>query len=210
MGKGLVINSLLLSRVWHCLPTISVPVSFLQTLRSIVICFLSQHSFPFVSHVVCQRPRKEGGLAVLNLGPQLCTLQLRWLRPLLIPPASPVDDDSFALPTLCYCLCSFSNTADPIMPLVFEDLWTLDVKALGFCWLLFRMIDKMDYSVNWDKLNLSVVLELPLSKAIPELLAMTYKGWVSNWHQLYVKNTFTFSPVSGSLIRKQKLSGHQV
>lgn len=40
VGRALVANALLLSRMWHCLRIVPVPVSFLQHLRSLVGRFI--------------------------------------------------------------------------------------------------------------------------------------------------------------------------
>ncbi|KAG0752508.1 hypothetical protein G6F16_013150 [Rhizopus arrhizus] len=79
LGRGVVANSLILSRIWHSLRVLAPTNAFLSKIRSVVIQFLSQRTFPAVSFKSCQRPRKEGGLAVLDPTTQHAALQLRWL-----------------------------------------------------------------------------------------------------------------------------------
>ncbi|KAG1278926.1 hypothetical protein G6F66_011976 [Rhizopus arrhizus] len=86
-GRGLIANTLILSRVWHSLRVLAVSAYFLDKIRSIVYQFITSKSFPKVSFDTCRRPRKEGGLAVLDPATQLHALQLRWLRPLVQPDA---------------------------------------------------------------------------------------------------------------------------
>ncbi|KAG1325302.1 hypothetical protein G6F62_008624 [Rhizopus arrhizus] len=76
-GRGLIANTLILSRVWHSLHVLAVPAYFLDKIRSIVDQFINSKSFPKVSFDTCRRPRKEGGLTVLDPATQLHALQLR-------------------------------------------------------------------------------------------------------------------------------------
>ncbi|EIE84517.1 hypothetical protein RO3G_09227 [Rhizopus delemar RA 99-880] len=48
LGRSMVANSLLLSRVWHNIRVLSPPQSFFQRLRTVIISFLKQKNFPFV------------------------------------------------------------------------------------------------------------------------------------------------------------------
>lgn len=106
--------------------------------------------------------------------------------PVLVLQILSTDGDSFTIPVLRYCLCSFSNMADLIIPVIFEDIQLPSVKVLGFCRLLFRTIDMLEYVISWDELTLSVILGLPISKAISDLFTMTYENQCLNWHQLRI------------------------
>ncbi|KAG0860177.1 hypothetical protein G6F17_001261 [Rhizopus arrhizus] len=111
-GRGLIVNTLILSRV---------------------------------SFDTCRRPRKEGGLAVLDPATQPHAFQLRWLRPLAQPDTEPNYKHSFALQALQYCLCSFSGSSSPVLPLAFAELRSPDVQAMGCCKLLFRRFRFREY-----------------------------------------------------------------
>jgi hypothetical protein len=163
-GRGLIANMLILSRVWHSLRVLAVPAYFLDKIRSIVDQFINSKSFPKVSFDTCRRPRKEGGLAVLDPATQPHALQLRWLRPLAQPDTESNYNHSFALQALQYCLCSFSGSSSPVLPLVFAELRSPDVQAMGCCKLLFRVMVMLDFSVNWEALNTSLALEIPVSR----------------------------------------------
>jgi hypothetical protein len=163
-GRGLIANTLILSRVWHSLRVLAVHAYFLDKIRSISDQFINSKPFPKVSFDTCRHPRKEGGLAVLDPATQLHALQLRWLRPLAQPDAESNYNHSFALQALQYCLCSFSGNSSPVLPLAFAELRSPDVKAKGCCKLLFRVMDMLDFSVNWEALNTSLALEIPVSR----------------------------------------------
>ncbi|ORE12134.1 hypothetical protein BCV72DRAFT_192289, partial [Rhizopus microsporus var. microsporus] len=147
-----------------CLRVLAVPAYFLTKLRSIVDQFINSKSFPKDSFDTCRRPRKESGLAILDLATQLHALQLRWLRPLVQPDTESNYSHFFALQALQYCLCSFSGSPSHILPLAIAKLRSPDVKATGCCKLLFRIIDMLDFSVNWEVLNISLILKIPVSR----------------------------------------------
>lgn len=153
-GKGLVDNSLLLKRSLHCLRTTVVPFRFYKHYNPISSVFCLTVLFLFVIHEVCQWLRKQGVTAVLNQSTQLCALQLCWLLSVLVPQTLSTDGGSFPLPVLHYCLCSYSNTVDLIMHLVFDNLQSPDVMTLGFFRPLFRTVDMLDYLIIWDELTL--------------------------------------------------------
>ncbi|KAG0927245.1 hypothetical protein G6F57_015229 [Rhizopus arrhizus] len=187
-GRGLIANTLILSRI-----------------RSIVYQFITSKSFPKVSFDTCRRPRKEGGLAVLDPATQLHALQLRWLRPLVQPDAESNYNQSFALQALQYCLCSFSGSSSPVLPLAFAELCSPDVQAMGCCKLLFRVMDMLDFSVNWEALNISLVLEIPVSRIYLSLPTFNGRGRRTNWGQLRMKDVFKYNPIHNCLRRRPHL-----
>ncbi|ORE01176.1 hypothetical protein BCV72DRAFT_217808 [Rhizopus microsporus var. microsporus] len=178
-GRGLA-NTLILSRIWHCLRVLTVPAYFLAEIHSIIDQFINSKSFPKVSFDTCRCPRKEGGLAVLDPATQLHALQLRRLRSLVQPDAESNYNHSFALQALQYCLCSFSDSPSPILPLAFVELRSSDVKAMGCCKLLFQVVDMLDFSVNWEAVNISVVLETPASRIYFDLPTWKCRGLQTN------------------------------
>ncbi|KAI9265069.1 hypothetical protein BDA99DRAFT_423288, partial [Phascolomyces articulosus] len=65
-GRGLIANSLLLSKIWHCIRILPITKTYMRQLRSIVYKFVIQKAFPPFSFATCARFLKEGGLAVLD------------------------------------------------------------------------------------------------------------------------------------------------
>ncbi|KAG1136076.1 hypothetical protein G6F37_012404 [Rhizopus arrhizus] len=205
LGRSTVVNSLILSRIWHAIRVIAPPRDFLSKIRSIVIQFLSKRSFPAVSFAVCQRPRKEGGLAVLDPANQHAALQLRWLQPLLTNSYSSDDDVSFATDLLCYCLRTLSQSPSHLLPFIFPELRTAAVKSFGCFKLLFKTFDHMDYQVDWSSFNSTMVEQLPLIRVCPDLDTRSDSPRSTNWSNVLVKDAYIFDHANGTLRRKPLL-----
>ncbi|KAG1034038.1 hypothetical protein G6F43_013468 [Rhizopus delemar] len=95
-GRATIVNSLILSKLWHVLRVTSVPRAFLEKVKSAVGAFLTRRMFPRISMATLCLPRTLGGLGVLDPVTQQSALQLRWILPLLSlsPPSISSDDDS--------------------------------------------------------------------------------------------------------------------
>ncbi|OAD76888.1 hypothetical protein PHYBLDRAFT_165386 [Phycomyces blakesleeanus NRRL 1555(-)] len=78
-----VLNSLILSRLWHVLRVVSTPKSFFKSVQSIISQFINFRIFPWISFATACLPRSQGGLGLLNPELQQGALQLRWLGPIL-------------------------------------------------------------------------------------------------------------------------------
>ncbi|KAG1445074.1 hypothetical protein G6F55_012092 [Rhizopus delemar] len=148
-GRVTVLNTLVLSKLWHVLCLIYVPSSFISKLKGIMFSFLTFRMFPKISLSTMCLPRSSGGLGVLDPGIQQHALQLRWLIPLLSgapigPPAtfwtSPMICNSLVLPRLADCLLHHlqSDTtssvftwplADYRLSFVFRDLRPPSVRS---------------------------------------------------------------------------------
>lgn len=75
-GRATVLNSLLLSKLWHVLRVTFVPDKFFKKLRSVMSAFLIHRIFPKISMSTMFLSRILGGLGVLELCVQQCALQL--------------------------------------------------------------------------------------------------------------------------------------
>ncbi|KAG0770823.1 hypothetical protein G6F22_017055 [Rhizopus arrhizus] len=76
-GRVTIMNSLILSKLWHVLRVVSVPKSFFRKLQSHISGFISARRFPRISFETMCFPRHKGGLSVLNPQIQQSALQLR-------------------------------------------------------------------------------------------------------------------------------------
>ncbi|OAD74955.1 hypothetical protein PHYBLDRAFT_167288 [Phycomyces blakesleeanus NRRL 1555(-)] len=65
-GRATVLNTLILSRLWHVLRVISVPVSFLDKVKSAMGQFLQHRMFPPIKLSTLCLPLRSGGLGVLD------------------------------------------------------------------------------------------------------------------------------------------------
>ncbi|KAG0928434.1 hypothetical protein G6F57_013603 [Rhizopus arrhizus] len=210
LGRSLVVNYLILSRIWHAIRILAVPPSFFASIRSVIIQFLKQRSFPAVSFDTCQRPRKEGGLSILDPATQHAALQLRWLTPLLegaSDESSPavVDCQSFVPNILQHCLRTFSEVSSHILPLVFPETRTPAIKSFGCFRSLFRSFDQIGFGIDWSSFNATMVLELPLNRICDTLNLYANGREHSLWFRILVKHVYTIDPPSGLLKRKPVL-----
>jgi hypothetical protein len=91
-GRVTILNSLILSKLWHVLRILSVPKRFFLRLQSQISGYVSTKQTPRISFETMCFPRNKGGLGVLNPPLQQSALQLRWLLPLLYDfPCSPTS-----------------------------------------------------------------------------------------------------------------------
>ncbi|PHZ16577.1 uncharacterized protein RHIMIDRAFT_63697 [Rhizopus microsporus ATCC 52813] len=79
-------------------------------------------------------------------------------------------------------------------------------KAMGCCKLLFQVVDMLDFSVNWEAMNISVVLEIPVSRIYLDLPTWNGRGRRTNWDQLRMKDIFEYSPIHNCLRQRTYLS----
>ncbi|KAK4509867.1 uncharacterized protein ATC70_007171 [Mucor velutinosus] len=87
--KGLVANSLLLSRLWHILRVVVVPSKWLEEIQRIVRQYIVSF-WPVVAWDSLCLPRKHGGLGLVDIKNQHLALHLIYVKRLLLP-RSPTD-----------------------------------------------------------------------------------------------------------------------
>ncbi|KAG1487848.1 hypothetical protein G6F54_012411 [Rhizopus delemar] len=82
-GRATVLNTLILSTLWHVLRVSWISLQTLQVIRRLCREFLLFRVFPPVSFDIMQLPLKKGGLGILDPSAQQQALQFRWLTPLI-------------------------------------------------------------------------------------------------------------------------------
>ncbi|KAI8139864.1 hypothetical protein BJV82DRAFT_563341, partial [Fennellomyces sp. T-0311] len=83
-GRATILNTLILSKLWHVLCIIGAPrASFHNQLKSIIGNFLMHRMFPRVAYSTLCLPRRHGGVGLLDPITQQNALQLRWIKPML-------------------------------------------------------------------------------------------------------------------------------
>ncbi|KAG0934661.1 hypothetical protein G6F30_009715 [Rhizopus arrhizus] len=187
-GRVTIVNSLILSKLWHILRVVSVPLSFLDKVRSIVSSFLTWRLFPRIGLATMCLPRSSGGLGVLDPQVQQGALQLRWILPLLS--VAPVNSDSaswsssditnsIVLPRLLdymlFHLQAWSpsiisinlDTFDIRLPYMFKDLRPPALRLPnGIFSLFFRCLDMLPKPFDHVVINPQTALQLPISAII--------------------------------------------
>ncbi|KAG1520551.1 hypothetical protein G6F52_007555 [Rhizopus delemar] len=180
-GRITIVNSLILSRLWHVLRVLSVPKRFLHRVRSAVSSFVNHRAFPKISFSSLRQPRQYRGLGLLDRHIQQGVLQLRWLLPLLQScplhdhPAlwsQPSIQSSFVIARLTnwffyYCQQSFPTTptnCDYRLHLLFGPHRPAAAKHIDSAFsLLFRAIDLLPRSFSSVVISKNTALCLPLS-----------------------------------------------
>ncbi|KAI9260764.1 hypothetical protein BDA99DRAFT_582583, partial [Phascolomyces articulosus] len=144
-GRGLIANSLLLSKVWNCIRILPITKTYLRQLHSIIYKFVTRKAFPPVSFATCTGSRKEGELAVLDPLVQHPALQLRWVLPLL-EAASTEESNSFIFTFIHHCLQLYSQASSPLYPILFSEHLTLPLTSLSSLKSLFYCIGSLKLS----------------------------------------------------------------
>ena len=121
LGRSMIANTLLLSRIWHSIRVLCPPQSFFQRIRSVIIKFLRYKNFPSVKFQDCRRPRNEGGIAILDPAMQHSALQLRWLIPMLQSTHPTSTQESFTTSLMRYYLCVLTSSPSAVLPLLFSE-----------------------------------------------------------------------------------------
>ncbi|PHZ13518.1 uncharacterized protein RHIMIDRAFT_236576 [Rhizopus microsporus ATCC 52813] len=76
-GCATVLNTLLLSKIWHVLRVNWIPKEILDKITSIGRQFVQHHQFPYISYNVLLQPTQRGGLGLLNPAIQQSLLAYR-------------------------------------------------------------------------------------------------------------------------------------
>jgi Reverse transcriptase (RNA-dependent DNA polymerase)/zinc-binding in reverse transcriptase/Endonuclease/Exonuclease/phosphatase family len=82
LGKAVIVNSLILSRLWHTLWVISPPESWFKKVVSIIKPFILPNRPAPAWRLFCS-PKEQGGLGIIDPGTQAITFQLRHVQNML-------------------------------------------------------------------------------------------------------------------------------
>ncbi|MEG2810834.1 MAG: reverse transcriptase family protein, partial [Akkermansia sp.] len=83
-GRVTILNSLILSRLWHVLRLFPLNQTHYTKLKGIISKFINNPCFPKLSFSTLVSSRSVGGLGVLDPAIQVRKMQWRWLCPLLL------------------------------------------------------------------------------------------------------------------------------
>jgi hypothetical protein len=142
LGRATVMNTLILSKLWHILRLFPIPLRFMTQIRSIVIRFTSRHTFPAIGYAKLLKPKHEGGLGLLDPSLQQRALQLRFLRHLLQPPSSM---SPLMQPVVAF-LVKHTQQRSHVVPLFFPATRRSLGKIGSLCHLLFHSLDSLPQS----------------------------------------------------------------
>jgi hypothetical protein len=214
-GRVTILNSLILSRLWHILRILSVPKRFFLRLQSQISGFVMAKQTPRISFEKMCFPRNKGRLGVLNPPLQQSAVQLRWLLPLLHDfPCSPTSNfwnhrslkSSVVLPLLVDFLLSHllpTELEEPIktdyrQAFVFKQLRARKlVQSLdGVFSLFFRAVDNLLHTFDKVVINPQTTLCLTLDDVSAPSSSCSLP---SSMARLSCSSVYMTDPISGRL-----------
>jgi hypothetical protein len=167
VGKATVLNSLLLSKLWHILRVTPLTQADFKQLRSLAIQFLRRNIFPVISWKVWTLPKEKGGLGVIDIQVQASALYFRWLYPLLVNNQAVLDAHPvFYL--LSYHLRNVNGYSHHQIPLLFPSARRakgLRKQRTGTVDMLYRTVDYLPKSFDEARINTATAMVLPLQAA---------------------------------------------
>ena len=179
-GRVTVLNSLILSKLWHVLRVLSPPLSFFDKIGSVISAFVTHRIFPRLSYSTMCLPRSKGGLGLLHPLRQQGTLQLRWLIPLIADFRVDIASSTFSmdsesnatssivLPRLFNFYCSHSSyNPDYRLPFLFPNLRPPALNNLNSSLsLFFRALSLLPDSFDSVVASPATGLHLPVSSVV--------------------------------------------
>ena len=138
----------------------------------------------------CRGHRSMRGIAILDPARQYSTLQLRWLIPMLQSTYPTSTQEPFATSLMRYYLCVLTSSPSVILPLLFSEKRSTDIKKMGCFQSMFRILDHIGYEINWTDLNTGTVEEIPLCRVCPALLINDHTYKSPCWKPLLIKNVY--------------------
>ena len=106
LGKAVIVNSLILSRLWHALWILSPPESWFKKVVSLVKTFILPNK-PAPSWRLFCSPKELGGLGIIDPGTQATTFQLRHVQNMLS------DSPSFGRQIILSALQLYTHSPSP-------------------------------------------------------------------------------------------------
>lgn len=164
-GRATVLNSLILSKLWHALRLVTFTSSELGTIQSIISSFVNRHvKLARISFDTLTLFRSQGGLKLLDPTRQTSALQWGWLQPLLHP-----DQPSpLLLPSLPFLRSTLSfSLGSPRFPsyhwsLLFPQCRPSDLPTTGPpVFNLLRAVDSIQRNFNYCFVDSPTILRLP-------------------------------------------------
>ncbi|KAK4518752.1 uncharacterized protein ATC70_008974 [Mucor velutinosus] len=157
-GKGLVANSLLLSRMWHLLRVVVVPAEWLQEVKRIVRTYIVSF-WPVVSWDSLCLPRKHGGLGLVDIENQHLALHLIYVKRLLLPRAQ----TDFLSPWLLYTFHVYSGHATALPLLMYPRTYMPRLRKCPHLAHLARLISRLPTLTPYTQWPSWWFLDLPWS-----------------------------------------------
>ncbi|CAO0798869.1 unnamed protein product [Mucor circinelloides] len=165
-GKANIANTMILSKLWHVIRIVPLPLDVLKQLKSIIYQFVMSGLFPQLKGNSFFLPRDQGGLGLIDIASQQHALQFRYIRTLLQGNAGLIPDFTYQL--MVNALRLSHDTPDHAVPLFFKSARYKNTLT-GFH-PFYSMFNAMDICRQQSSMNITwqqkpsalTVLSLPL------------------------------------------------
>ncbi|KAK4515490.1 uncharacterized protein ATC70_010440 [Mucor velutinosus] len=172
-GRVTVLNSLILSKLWHVLRLVTFTPTEFGLLQSIISSFVNRNAkivrFSFDTLTL---PRTQGGLKLLNPAKQSNALQWRWIQPLLHP-NHPSPSLMPSLPVLRSTLSfSLGSTRFPSYhwSLLFPPCRPSGLPNSGPVFNIIRAVDSIQRNFHLCFVDIPTILRLPFLSLLQHTL----------------------------------------
>ncbi|KAG1051242.1 hypothetical protein G6F43_006538 [Rhizopus delemar] len=139
---------------------------------------------------------------LLFLSPTLSVSKHANDHPLPLPSSDPPYYDTFINDILRHYLRLFSVSPSHILPLLLPNMRSSTIKSFGCFNSLFRIMDKIDYQIDWQAFDIRNVSELPLVQVCSSLLLPNQVFKASYWSGILVKHVYEFGMACGKFRRR--------
>jgi exonuclease III len=189
-GRTTVMNTLIMSKIWHCLRLLQPTNAFLKQLKSLTYGYVWQHKRPMVSYAQLSLSRKQGGIGLLDPITQHLVLQRRHLLHIF----HSNNTSRLVQPFIKYHMSIITPTPLPADMSFFVPEWRIHpinhpTSIIAAC---YKAFDHFGVTFEYSKCSLPTLLRLPLHYL---LLSYPDSHWIYRHKTFPAHKFFTYDPV---------------
>ncbi|KAL7332845.1 hypothetical protein PS15p_212253 [Mucor circinelloides] len=165
-GKANIANTMILSKLWHVIRIVPLPLDVLKQVKSIIYQFVMSGLFPKLKGNSFFLPRDQGGLGLIDIGSQQLALQFRYLRVLLQGNNGLIPEFTYQL--LVNALRLSHDIPDHAVPLFFKSArYKNTLNGFHPFHSMFNAMDicrqQSSLNIDWhQKPSVMTIMSLPL------------------------------------------------
>lgn len=189
-GRVTITNILILSKLWYSLRLTQAPKEFFDQIRPLIHQYIWQKKSPTLAYAKLCQPKVFGGLSLLDASCQQKTLQLRWIRNILVP-----EDRSTLVTDMLLHHLSHAGPPNvqvhPLIPLICPQLRAGPlVSSRHVLALICKAYDGIGIPFKYSLLTVDQCLQLPLSAFFTTLPAT---HWIFTRKHRYDQGSLFFT-----------------
>ncbi|KAG2224705.1 hypothetical protein INT45_009020 [Circinella minor] len=201
LGKSIIANSLLLSRLWHVLRVCIVPTSWLKKCNSLVRQYvLDFFPYPRWSHV--NASKSHGGLAIVDLHDQYAALHHKYIQHLFITPTTQ-HPASYITLLLQQLFNIYTGQPSPYAILFTIPSFQRLCSPLPHLVHLIKLIPRLPIFSLPTTTPLAAIMDLPLCTVITQTSDNT--NLLPTSPRYLVSDAYSFSSTSLSILQPTQL-----